>query len=106
MEYCVILVTAPSEGIAAEIAKTIVEERLAACANIVGGVRSLYRWQGKVEDEAEVLMVIKTRRTLFEQLAGRVKSLHPYSVPEVIALPIIEGLADYTNWIRETTGDL
>jgi periplasmic divalent cation tolerance protein len=104
MDYCVILVTAPSEDVAAEIAKTVVEERLAACANIVRGVRSIYRWQGKVEDEAEVLMVIKTRHELFEQLAGRVRRLHPYSVPEVIALPIVEGLADYTRWIGEVTG--
>jgi periplasmic divalent cation tolerance protein len=104
MDYCVVLITVPSEDVAATIAKAVVEERLAACANIVHGVRSIYRWEGEVEDDTEVLMIVKTRRELFDRLAARVKDLHPYSVPEVIALPVVEGLADYTRWIGKSTG--
>lgn len=102
-EYVVVLVTAPDEDEAGKIARTLVEESLCACVNIVRNVRSIYRWQGKVEDEAEVLMVMKTRRELFGQVFARVKALHPYSVPECIAIPILEGSPDYLAWISQGT---
>ena len=102
-EYIVVLITAGKEEDAAEIAKEIVRDRLAACVNIVRGVRSIYRWQGKTEDEGEVLMVVKTRRALFADLAKRVKELHSYSVPEIIGLPIVEGSEDYLRWLGEET---
>ena len=102
-EYIVVLITAQKEDEAVEIAREIVEGRLAACVNIVRGVRSLYRWQGKTEDEEEVLMVAKTRRALFADLTKRVKELHRYSVPEIIALPIVEGSEDYLEWLGEET---
>ncbi|WP_333656562.1 divalent-cation tolerance protein CutA [Dissulfurispira sp.] len=103
MEAIVVYITAPNEDEAARIAKAIVEERLAGCANIVKGIRSIYSWQGKIEDDAEVLMIVKTQRHLFEPLKRRVKELHSYTVPEIIALPIIEGSEDYLNWLKEVT---
>jgi periplasmic divalent cation tolerance protein len=103
MEAIVVYITAPNEDEAARIAKAIVEERLAGCVNIVKGIRSIYSWQGKIEDDAEVLMIAKTQRHLFEPLKRRVKELHSYTVPEIIALPIIEGSEDYLNWLKEVT---
>ena len=103
MADIVVLVTAPSEDEAAKIARVLVEERLAACANILSGVRSIYRWEGKVEDAPEVLMVIKTREELFDTLDKRVRELHPYSVPEVIAVSIVNGSQAYLKWLHEET---
>ena len=103
-EYIVVLITAPNEEEAAKIARELVANRLAACVNIIGGLRSLYRWQGKIEDEEEVLMVAKTRRELFEGLQKKVKELHSYSVPEIIALPIVGGSEEYLKWLSEETG--
>jgi periplasmic divalent cation tolerance protein len=81
----------------------LVEERLAACANIVSPLRSIYRWEGKIWDEKEWLLIIKTQQSTFEDLSKRVKALHSYSVPEIIALPIVEGSPAYLNWIEENT---
>ena len=103
-EYITVLITASKEDEAARIAQDIVASRLAACVNIVKGVRSIYRWQGKIEDEGEVLMIVKTRRDLFGELKKRVKELHGYSVPEIIALPVIEGSEEYLKWLGEETG--
>ena len=100
----VVLITASQEEEAATIAKTLIDERLAACVNIVKDIRSLYRWQGAVEDEGEVLMVVKTQERLFENLKNRVQQLHSYSVPEIIALPIVKGFENYVQWIKEETG--
>jgi periplasmic divalent cation tolerance protein len=104
MEAIVVYITSPNEDEAAKIAKTIVEERLAGCVNIVKGIRSIYSWQGKIEDDTEVLMIVKTHRHLFETLKRRVKELHSYTVPEIIALPIIEGSEDYLNWLKSVVG--
>lgn len=103
MEAIVVYITAPNEDEATKIARTIVEERLAGCVNIIGGIRSIYSWKGKIEDEPEVLMIVKTRRELFESLSKKVKELHSYTVPEIIALPIIEGSQDYLSWLEEVT---
>ena len=102
-EYIIVHVTAPNEEEASKISRTVVEERLAACVNIIRSVRSIYRWQGRLEDEQEVLMIIKTKRTLFERLQGRVKELHSYTVPEIIGLPVIEGSEEYLNWLGQET---
>ena len=101
-EYVVVFVTAPAEE-APQLAKTLVEESLVACVNIVPGLRSIYWWQGKVEDEPEVLCIMKTRSNLFESLRDRVRELHSYEVEEIIALPIVEGNPPYLDWIRENT---
>jgi periplasmic divalent cation tolerance protein len=104
MKNIVVLITVPSAAEeAAKIAKVLVEERLAACANIVKDIRSVFRWEGKIEDDSEALMVLKTREALFEDLEKRVRELHSYSVPEVIALPIVKGSEAYLSWLQEET---
>ena len=99
----VVMVTAPSADKAAEIARALVEERLAVCGNVVPQLRSIYRWEGAVQDEAEALLLLKTTRDRFEALRARVLSLHPYQVPEVIALPVEAGHAAYLAWIAAGT---
>jgi periplasmic divalent cation tolerance protein len=95
----VVLVTAPDADTAARIARVLVEEKLAACGNVLPQVRSIYRWQGKVEDAGEALLLLKTGRARFKELVERVRQLHPYEVPEVIALPIEAGYDVYLDWI-------
>ena len=97
----VVFVTAPSEAEAARIGRVLVEERLAACANITGQIRSIYRWQGAVEDEAEFLMILKTSQASLDALIARANELHSYDVPEIIALPIQRGHPPYLDWIAE-----
>jgi periplasmic divalent cation tolerance protein len=99
--FAVVLVTAPDTDVAARLGRTLVEERLAACVNVLGGLRSIYRWQGKVCDDAEALMIIKTTRDQFEALQARVTELHPYEVAEVILLPIEAGAPDYLGWLAQ-----
>jgi periplasmic divalent cation tolerance protein len=95
--------TAPDEAVALRIARALVEERLAACANLVPGVRSIYRFRGVVEDEREVLLVIKTCADRIEALAERLRALHPYEVPELVVMPTAGGLAPYLDWVRVET---
>jgi len=99
----VVFVTAPNAEVAADLAKTLVTEKLVACVNILPGLRSIYMWQGKVCDEEEVLCVLKTRRELFSALRDRVTALHPYQVPEIIALPLVDANAPYLAWLRDET---
>ena len=98
-----ILCTAPDAASAERIAEALVAERLAACVNLVPDLTSIFRWQGKVRRENEVLLVIKAPRTRFDAIAARVKALHPYTVPELIALPIDAGTPDYLAWLTENT---
>ncbi len=98
--YC----TCPDPATAERIAETVVDERLAACVNIAPGLTSIYRWQGRIQRDAEVLLIIKTRSTVYPLLEGRIRELHPYEVPEIIALPIQAGSATYLDWIVESTG--
>ena len=100
----VALATAPDAEIAARIAHALVGERLAACANLVPQVRSIYRWQGEVVEDKELLLLVKTTTHAFPKLKERVKALHPYTVPEIVALPIAEGNREYLDWLRENTG--
>lgn len=100
----VVLCTCPDERVAGELATGLVDARLAACVNVLPGIRSIYRWQGSVEDAVESLMVIKTGETRFAALQGWLVEHHPYDVPEVIALPVEEGLPAYLEWVaRETS---
>jgi periplasmic divalent cation tolerance protein len=99
----VVLVTCGSEEEAIKIANILVEEHLAACVNIVSPIRSIYRWEGKIWDEKEWLLVIKTRKKRFPEIEARVKSLHSYSVPEIISLSITDGSSSYLNWLKEMT---
>jgi periplasmic divalent cation tolerance protein len=106
MEALVVYITAPNEEEAAKIARALVKERLAGCVNIIKNIRSIYSWQGKIEDDRELLMIVKTRAELFSSLKTRVKELHSYTVPEIIALPIVDGSEEYLAWLRETTSPL
>ncbi len=101
-EALVVLVTAPTPEKAAEIARTLVEEKLAACGNVVAGIRSIYRWDGKLCDEAEALLVLKVPARRVPELRDRVAAIHPYELPEVVALPIVDGLEKYVNWIVQS----
>jgi periplasmic divalent cation tolerance protein len=98
-----VLTTLPNSDAAAELAKKVVGEKLAACANIMPAVRSIYRWQGKVQDENEVLVLLKTRQARFGSLKDRILELHPYDVPEVIAIPVEQGHGAYLDWIASET---
>jgi periplasmic divalent cation tolerance protein len=102
-EPIIVLVTCASEEEALKIARSLVEDRLAACVNLLSPVRSIYRWEGKIWDEREWLLIIKTQKQKFSKLGKKVKSLHSYSVPEIIGLPIIEGASSYLKWIEEMT---
>ena len=97
------LVTVGSEAEATNIATVLVEKGLVACVNILPGVRSIFRWEGEVTEEHEFLLVAKTVSQAFDHVASTVKSLHSYSVPEVIALPIQQGLPEYLSWIGDAT---
>jgi periplasmic divalent cation tolerance protein len=101
--FAVVLCTTPSPDVSAELARGLVEAELAACVNILPGVRSIYRWQGATHDDAESLMIIKTQAARFEALATWIRSHHPYSEPEIILLPIAAGSPSYLAWIASLT---
>lgn len=104
-ETRVILVTSPDEPSATRLCRTLVEEGLIACGTIVPGVRSVYRWEGSLRDEPEVLLLIKTVATRVPAILRRVPELHPYEVPEVLALTVDSGYPPYLDWVsRETRG--
>ena len=94
-----VLVSAPDDASARRIARALVEERLAACVNLLPGVHSIYRWKGAVEEASEVLLVAKTRAARVAALAARVRALHPYELPEVVALPVADGSRSYLRWV-------
>lgn len=100
----VVFITARDEAEAAALARALVGARLAACVNIVKNIRSIYSWQGNLQDDREVLMIVKTQKKLFESLYAKVKELHSYEVPEVIGIPIAVGSEDYLRWIQDSTG--
>ncbi len=100
----VVFSTAASEAEAEAIARRLVEERLAACVNVVTGVRSFYRWKGKIENSPEWLLVIKSSRGRFDALRAALEKLHSYEVPEAIALPVVEGAPNYLNWMEGELG--
>ena len=101
-QYLVVLCTCPDEASGARIAKTVVGDGLAACVNRVPGVVSTFRWKGEVQEEQEVLLVIKTSRERLESLTGRIRKLHPYELPEVVAVPVTGGLDEYLAWVGES----
>ncbi len=101
--YAVALIPAPNRKAALKLAKGIVEGKLGACVNVVPGVQSVYRWKGKTERSAELLLIVKTRRALIPRLSTFVKGNHPYSVPELVALDIEGGLKAYLDWLGAET---
>jgi periplasmic divalent cation tolerance protein len=100
----VVLSTCNSAEEAARIARGLVERRVAACVNIIPGARSVYRWQGAIEDSAEWMLVIKSRRDLFDALRTELQTMHSYEVPEVIALPVVDGSRSYLEWLEREMG--
>ncbi len=100
----VLLTTAPNPEVAERLGETLVAERLAACANLVPGVQSIFRWQGVLSRETEVLIVLKSTRDRLERLRARLVELHPYEVPEVVALDVHAGHAPYLDWVRADVG--
>jgi periplasmic divalent cation tolerance protein len=103
-DYTVVFVTCASEKEGEKIGQALLQEKLAACVNIVPGLKSVFRWKGKISTEEEVLLLIKTQDTLFEKLKKRIIELHSYEVPEIIALGILAGNEKYLDWIGKETG--
>jgi periplasmic divalent cation tolerance protein len=104
-EFIVVFVTAGSSAEADKLAQTLVKERLAACVNRVKSITSVYRWQGKVEQAEEELLIIKSKQDCFAGLEKRVREIHSYSVPEIIAVPIVHGSQSYLQWLDEQLSD-
>ena len=102
-DYVIALTTLPADADAAEFGRTLIDERLAACVNLLPVMESVYRWEGKIEFEAERQLVIKTSRDRVPDLWDRVRELHPYEVPEFIVIPIVDGNEAYLRWIGEST---
>lgn len=100
--YSVVLATAPSQEVALELARALVDARLAACVNVLPAT-SVYRWEGKVHEEAEHVLVIKTRRTYIDDIRDLFSDRHPYDLPEVISLEVEDGSAEYLKWLRDET---
>lgn len=100
-DILVVLCTFANEQDAMRVGSSVVEARLAACINVLPGLRSIYRWKGAVEHADEVLALIKTTRNGFPALRDRLKELHNYDTPEIVAVPVLDGLADYLDWVRE-----
>jgi len=102
-QYVQVFTTVEKREDADRIASTVVNQRVAACAQILGPIRSTYWWKGKVEEAGEWLLMMKTRRDLYSSLEKEIRAVHPYEVPEIIALPIVEGSASYLKWIDAET---
>lgn len=102
-DYIIVLTTCNSSEIASSIAESLVSNKLAACVNIINGVESVYQWQGKIEHDKEILLIIKTQQSLYSQLEQAIQELHDYELPEIIAVPINTGEKNYLNWIQSAT---
>lgn len=104
-EVSVVLVTVGKEEEAREMSRVLVGEKQVACVNIISGVRSIYRWKGEICDDQEWLLIMKTRTSLVPALQDRIRKLHSYEVPEVIAFPVEQGLPEYLTWVLESTAE-
>ena len=103
MSVLIVLTSAPDRAVAEKIAHALVERRLAACVNILAACTSVYRWQGKIETTGEVPLLIKTRAAIYDEVEALVKSLHPYELPEIVAVCVERGLPDYLDWVSAAT---
>jgi periplasmic divalent cation tolerance protein len=103
MDSLAVLTNCPDAETAELIANAVVEARLAACVNILAPCRSIYRWEGKLEQAVEIPLLIKTTDTCYAALEARIRELHPYRIPEIVALPVTRGLPDYLNWVAGET---
>lgn len=102
-KHLVVLITVPSQEVVDKVAQQLLGNKLAACVNVASQIESHYLWKGVVNTDAEILLIVKTRTELFTRLVSAVKQVHPYEVPEIIALPIYFGSKDYLDWIDEVT---
>jgi periplasmic divalent cation tolerance protein len=102
-EARVVLVTVPDGEVAARLCRALLEERLVACGNVVPGVTSIYRWEGETKEETEQLLILKTGDDVLARLLRRVAELHPYDVPEILALPVVAGHPEYLDWVGRST---
>ncbi|OYT40458.1 MAG: cytochrome C biogenesis protein CcdA [Desulfurococcales archaeon ex4484_58] len=100
--WILVLITASNREEAENIARELVKDKLVACVNIVDNIKSIYWWKGEIEDSRESLLLVKTRINVFDRLVKKVKSIHSYEVPEIIALPIITGYKEYLKWLSES----
>ena len=103
MNALIVFTHAPDRAVAENIARALVERKLAACVNILAECKSIYRWQGKIETAGEVPLLIKTRADIYDELEAVIKSLHPYELPEIVAVPVERGSGDYLDWISAAT---
>ena len=101
--HAIIFITAPEKNEAELIAQALLQEKLAACVNLIENIHSFFWWQGKIDNAKEVLLVVKTKKSLVSKLIKKVQVIHSYEVPEIIALPIISGNKKYLNWIDDST---
>ena len=104
-QLSIILVTVPSQDVAQQLAQDVVKERLAACVNVVSGVRSIYAWEGKIERTDEVLMIIKTQSSRYDALETFIRAHHPYETPEIVEIPAGRVMPQYWQWIVKETTD-
>ena len=104
-KYILVLTTVPDEKSGQKIAKQLVKERLSACVTVSAASESFYWWQGEISNEKEHILFIKTKAALFTNLEKKIKEIHPYEVPEIVALPFLEGSTKYLNWIEKETKD-
>ena len=100
MPYNIVIMTASKKEEAVKIVRSLLEDRLIACANIVDSVSSFFWWEGKIEEEKEVLVFMKSHESLFKKLSKRVNELHSYDIPEILALPVVEGSQSYLDWMK------
>jgi periplasmic divalent cation tolerance protein len=104
-DFRLVLTTVPEEELGRRLARTLVEERLAACVNVSPAVTSFYWWGGKIVEDREFLLVIKTKASVLERLRARLKELHPYEIPEFVALPVVAGSPEYLGWLDTEVKD-
>ena len=103
MSAMIVITSAPDRDVALKIARALIERKLAACVNILAECTSVYRWQGKLETATEVPLLIKTRAAIYPELEAAIKSLHPYELPEIVAVPIERGSPEYLEWVNAET---
>lgn len=103
MSALIVITSAPDRDVALKIARALIERKLAACVNILAECTSIYRWQGTLETATEVALMIKTRAAIYDDVEAAIKSLHPYELPEIVAVPIERGLPDFLEWINAET---
>ena len=103
MSALIVITNAPDRDVALKIARALVERKLAACVNILAECTSVYRWQGRLETAAEVPLLIKTRAAIYSEVEAAIKSLHPYELPEIVAVSVERGLPDYLDWVSAAT---